>query len=320
MFQPRSEEDTSVGGALGTVGMSLERRRYQEAGFSEAVVGTIQAGRRESSTKLYATYWRLFERHCVQKGINPVQADIGTGLNFLQELLDDPKIYRGYSAINTARSALSAVIIRDSGIQFGEHPDVKLFMKGVFNQRPTRPRYTEIWDSNDVLEFLKTWWPAKRMSMKRLTLKLAMLILLVTGQRGQILSGLDVENMQISDSCYKFTVDNKFWKQSRRGYKPEQIVLKKFPADKRLCVFHYLTVYLERTLDCRGTVKQLFLTLKKPYEGASRDTLARWIKEVLKLAGINVGVFGPGSTRSASTSKAQQQGASVDELLRGGVE
>ena len=46
----------------------------------------------------------------------------------------------------------------------------------------------------------------------------------------------------------------------------------------------------------------LFLITQKPYSAASKSTIATWIKLGLRLAGINLTLFTPHSTRGASTS------------------
>jgi hypothetical protein len=165
--------------------------------------------------------------------------------------------------VNTARSALSAILMFEN-MSFGEIKEVKLFMKGVYNIKPPQPRYTEIWDPEVVLVLLKKWSPAKKLSLKLLTMKLVMLILLTTGQRGQILGSLDVQNMDISSKCVTFQVKCSDLKQGRLGYKPELIKLKAYVPDKRLCVYHYAVCYLNITLDLRGSIKSFFITCTKP--------------------------------------------------------
>jgi len=67
------------------------------------------------------------------------QVTVNDGLEFLTSL------YRqglGYSAINTARSVLSAIITLGDKTTFGEHPLVTCFMKGIFELKPSLPRYT----------------------------------------------------------------------------------------------------------------------------------------------------------------------------------
>jgi len=220
--------------------------------------------------------------------------------------------------LNTARSSLSSLILLPQGGHFGSHPDVKIYMQGALNQLPPKPRYTSTWDVEVVLEFLKTWSPATKIPIDKLSMKLVMLILLVSGQRPQIIKALKVDSMQVSPSSYKFVVANKDIKQGRSGYKPGEVLLKSYPADKRLCVHNYMTVYLERTLDVRGKTQELVLTTKKPIKAASTDSVARWVKTVMHQAGIDVSVYTAGSVRSASSSKAKQGGASMEEIMRAG--
>ena len=247
-----------------------------------------------------------------------MQASVGQGLGFLQMLLSDTETHRGYSTMCTARSALSAVIIMEDGSKFGDHHLVKLFMKGIFNTDPPKPRYIDTWDPEVVLKLLMTWSPAHKLSLGKLTKKVVMLILLVTGQRGQIIKALNTNNMSITATRYKFYVDNLDIKQGRPGYKPEPVVLRKYPANKQLCVYHYMTVYLKRTLDLRGETKDVFITTVKPFKPVSRDTISNWVKDTLSKAGINITKFKPGSTRSASCSKALKQGAPIDEIIKAG--
>jgi hypothetical protein len=201
------------------------------------------------------------------------------------------------------------------GVPFGEHPRVKLFMKGVFNTKTPMPRYSEIWDTNSVLKLLKSkeWCPAGTISLMKLSQKVATLILICTGQRPQILRALRTDEMNIDGEKFVFTIKNSQVKQGRLGYNPEPLVLKSFPEDKRICVYSYLRFY-----DNRGKEKLLFLTLKKPHNAATQDTLSRWVKGVLKDAGLDISKYRAGSVRAAATSKARHCGATLDEILKGG--
>ena len=78
----------------------------------------------------------------------------------------------GYGELNTARSALSTIVVLSNNASFGTHPLVCRFMKGVFEMRPSLPRYKDIWDASTVLEYLKTLHPPEDLTLKELTLKL----------------------------------------------------------------------------------------------------------------------------------------------------
>lgn len=76
------------------------------------------------------------------------QATIYDGLEFLMSLFRQGL---GYSAINTARSALSAIITLGDKTTFQEHLLVTRFMKGIFELKPSLSWYTVIWDVGIVL-------------------------------------------------------------------------------------------------------------------------------------------------------------------------
>ena len=101
------------------------------------------------------------------------QATVNDGLEILTYF------YRqglGYSAINTARSALSAVITLGDKTTFGEHPLVTRFLKGIFEIKPSLSRYSVVWDVGTVLKYLQTLRPISDLPLKQLTTKLVMLL------------------------------------------------------------------------------------------------------------------------------------------------
>ena len=61
----------------------------------------------------------------------------------------------GYSAVATARSALSGFIKVDV-VKVGDHPWCQRFMTELCNQKPALPRYSETWDPQIVLNHLTT--------------------------------------------------------------------------------------------------------------------------------------------------------------------
>jgi len=64
---------------------------------------------------------------------------------------------------------------------------------------------------------------------------------------------------------------------------------------------------------------QLFIAIVKPHKPVAPCTIARWLKEMLKLSGINVGIFTAHSTRSASVSAAAYSGVTVNDIQTGVV-
>lgn len=256
-------------------------------------------GWRGGTRELYGVYLRKWLTFCENRGTQVFQPMIGEVLQFLHTLFLDDK---GYSVINTARSALST-FIRIDGNPVGQHPFVTRFCKSVFNQRPCLPKKGVIWDVEVVLTYLRTLSPVKWVSTKLITHKLTMLLLLLSGQRGQTIHLLDTRNMTLTKSKLKFRIGD-LVKQTAPNRHVNELAFRAYAPDRRLCIITVIEEYLRRTRPARGSCTNLLLTYGKPVKAASRDSIRRWTREVLKSAGIDTSIFSPHSVRSASTSKA----------------
>ena len=140
-----------------------------------------------------------------------------------------------------------------------------------------------------------------------------MLVVLVSGQRVQTLSQLDLSFTYSVYDCIVFIIPDMI-KTSRPGKTASQIVLSKCGQDKRLCVVSCLVACLLRTLEHRISSK-LFLGLQKPHKAVGSRTLSHWLKATLRLSGKRIDIFSGHSTRATSSSKAKLAGLSVDSIL-----
>lgn len=262
--------------------------------------------------KQYSTHIRKWFSYCSQREINCFQADLNSVLDFLSELYD-----RGcsYSAINTARSALSAIGIISEGFTIGSHPLVVRFMKGVYNLRPAKSRYVYTWDISVVLSYLRKLSPVNSLSLKVLTLKLVMLLALTLASRTQSLHLLSIEDMKKGFSSY-ILIYSGLLKQFKSGRNNPVAEIFAYPPDRRLCALFVMKEYLKRTKDLRGNNKCLFISYVKPYKRVSRDTISRWLRTVMFSAGIDCSKYKPHSIRSAATSKEKSKMVPVQSILK----
>ena len=81
------------------------------------------------------------------------------------------------------------------------------------------------------------------------------------------------------------------------------------------CIYAYLT---QRSKIITQNFTEFFITFGKPHHPASKDTLARWVKEVMGNSGIDTEIFKPHSTRVASNSAAYKLGMPLQEVLKRG--
>lgn len=218
-----------------------------------------------------------------------------------------------YSVINTHKSMLLQTL-KLLGNSWCENPHyVSRFMKGLFNRIPPVPRYNFTWDVSSVLQFLRTLFPLGDLSLKMLTLKTVALVSLAIAPRAQTLVAMNLNCMKIFDNKLTFVFSN-LLKTSKPG-KSFQVDLFHFP-EEQLCVMHTLLYYIDKTKDLRKS-RQLFVSYCT-YNAVTTSTMARWLKEVLQLSGIDVSVFKAHSYRGAAASAAFSRGCSVKEILKTG--
>ena len=275
--------------------------KYLNKGYSLNVANTMIDARAKSTYAQYQTYWDRWAVFCKDAEIDQEQPPIAPVLNFLQECRENYNL--GYSAVNTARSALS-LVADHNGVPVGQHDDMSTFLKGVRNQTPHLPRYSSIWDADILLAHLEALGEPSSLDLKTLTIKLAALILLATAHRVQTLPKLSIDHLMFTEEGAIFTVLDKLKHTKSKG---TEILLKAFPSSPALCVVQHLSLYLKCTKPVRSS-PTLLLSYQKPFNPVGTQTLGRWLRNLLQEAGINLQVFGPHSIRAASAAAAKRGG------------
>jgi len=290
-------------GPTTTTGMSSIREAMKSSGVSDQVLELIMSSWSKSTLKKYATPLNRWMAHCSENSIDPFMAAHEQGMEFLAEQFHQHNL--GYSAMNTTRSAMSAVMQTVDGISFGKHPLVSRVMKGVFKQRPSLPKYTVTYDVAILLNYMTTMPPNK----------LATLMCLLSGQRAQTLGSLRLEFMHLdTDQCIFYI--SSLMKQSRPTFHPEPLKFLSFPDNTNICVVECINDYLERTRGLREEMESggLFISYASPYKTIKSRSISRYVCKFLELAGIDTKTFTGHSTRSAATSAAAEKGLSLSEI------
>jgi len=186
------------------------------------------------------------------------------------------------------------------GQTIGNHPLINRFVKGVFRLRPPAPRYNYTWDVNLLLKLFEDWPTNNNLSILHLTVKLTALLAIITAQRVQGINSIDINNIEYDNGVMVVKID-KILKTSRPGslqpfyrFPPYQI--------EKLCIAKTIIDYLNVTYNYRQH-SQLLLSIERPFKPVSNQTVSRWLKNCLDLAGINTNIFKAHSFRGASTSK-----------------
>ena len=318
--KPRSAVTTSSNGSKTSVlGQDKTdpfqniREALQTRGLSSQTSKIITEAWRNSTKSQYKNYIQKWIQFCSERQASAVQISINLVLEFFTVLFNKGL---SYSALNSAKAAVLNYVSLISGVQL--NLDMQLitkFMKGVFSARPALPRYGVTWDVAAVLKYLKSQSPLEALTCLALSRKLAMLLLLLSGQRGQSIHLLEIKAIECQSSVLILRF-NKLLKTSRPGKHLEEIVLPAFEQDPSLCVVTTYKAYVARTKRYRKGQGKLFLSTLKPFKPITRDTFGKWIKFVLGQAGIDLAQFGVHSTRVASTSMAWSKGVPLQTIIR----
>ena len=290
----RDSESSSPTQEVNTHGLSAVPQALTGRKISEKATSIIMASWRHGTQKQYSTYIKKWVHYCSQRKIDKFQTNVNNVLEFLSELFDNNI---GYSAINTARAALSAIGIICDGFSIGSLPLVVRFMKGVYNLRPVQTRYSKTWDISCVLQYLRKLSPVSKLSLKMLTFKLIMLLALILASRCQSLHLLSIDGMKKGFSSYLLQYSG-LLKQSKSGRNNPIAEIRAYPPDRRLCAVFVMKEYLKRTETLCGNNKCLFISHMKPHGPAARDTIRRWLKSVMISAGVDISIYKRSSTES----------------------
>lgn len=290
-------------------GKHFVRTAFLQKGIpAEAIHGMISS----VSTGTFRQYETCFKRwwsFCKSKNNCPYTYSLQSILEFLNSIFKEGKTY---SLLNSHRSALSLIFQIDV-------KDMKLisrYLKGIYNQRPGRPKYDNTWDPQPVLSYLSKLFPLDDLNLKCLTFKLCTLLALVSAHRMQTLAKIKLDDINPQHDRIEIFISDRLKTSGPRSRQPV-LILPFFIENPRLCAASTLQKYIERTRDLRPEGEnRLLLTVKRPFHAASSQTISRYIKNVLTESGIDTDTFSGYSTRHASTSAAFRAGVDIEIIRR----
>ena len=235
---------------------SLIRRYISNSEFSDEVKEFIMQSWRSSTRAKYNFILSRWEVFCSKRKEDSLQPSAKSILDFLFHLYEEGYLYSGICA---ARSALSAVINLPGYTSLSAHPMITRFLKGIYNRHPSLSHYIGIWDLNRALDLYKSLPDNGHLQLKDITLKLAMLFILLGARRKQTCSIL-IENINITDIDLVL-IPNVVQKHTKPGKPLKPILHKKFSHNSELCVVQCMQIYLEiRRKVVSKDMKPLFIT------------------------------------------------------------
>jgi hypothetical protein len=259
------------------------------------------------------TAWKFWRGWCLARGADPLSATVAGILDFFMSHFEEGKAYQ---TLGGYRAALSALLPPIEGVSISQLPALIQFFKGVYNQRPPQPRYSNTWSVDTVLDFiLANWADNTQLSLKLLSCKTVALLMLAQPTRVSELSYIEVPSIIFQPDSVSYVYSRPLKNQHAGAPKRITLLYRDNPA---LCCVRTLQSYVDRVRFFRDTATQrqkLFLALKRPHSPVSPSTLSRWMQETLSAAGIDTTVFKSHSSRSAVAANARSQGHSLKQIL-----
>ena len=117
----------------------LDLKKHWLGNLNEDAQDIVMQAWSKGTTKSYNVYLKQWGLYCQEHGIDMYNATINQGIDFLTFLFKSKNLV--YSALNTARSALSLFIGKNYNIgTFGKQDIVSKLLKGMFRTQTIIPK------------------------------------------------------------------------------------------------------------------------------------------------------------------------------------
>ena len=293
--------------------VSCLRGHYQAMGIPDNVTEILLSASRPSTRKTYQSAWSGW---CFKRKLDPLSAPLTDILLFLTEYFNSGA---AYCSVNVARSAISTSHTKLNGLPVGQNPLVIQLLKGMFNNRPPKPRYSHTWEVSSMTKYLASLGSNRSLSLKQLSWKLAMLFSLTCPERVSALTKLDLRHCYILPEGVEFMLSS----PRKRGTTDQlpKAFFARFPSNSKLCPVETLRYYLKATRSFRPVIPSskpdpLFISYVKLHKPISAPSLARWLRSLLKASGVNSHIFKAHSVRGAATTAAANSNVPLSEILK----
>ncbi|KAG8548297.1 hypothetical protein GDO81_025858 [Engystomops pustulosus] len=311
------------------LGLDPERSFLRAKGLSDKVISTLQSSRKPVTSAIYLKIWKKFISFCGPAVPNQSSPNILQILEFLQAGFD---MGLKTSTLKVQIAALS--VFFDSSL--ADHRWIKRFVKATVRIRPSVKPSVAPWDLSLVLNFLTgpQFEPIESVSLRNLTLKTTFLIAITTARRIGEIQALSINEPYclISDDRIILTLDPNFVpKVCTAFHRNQEVVLPSFcqnPRAAKEISWHSLDVrrvvlrYMEVSKNWRKD-SNILLQFQGKNKGkkASKSSLSRWIKTVIKEAYEALEMAVPDtikahSTRAMATSWAERRGATIEQICK----
>lgn len=231
------------------------------------------------------------------------------------------------STIKNYRSAIAAVHRGfPDGSTVGSSSVIAQVIRGLFHREPSTRRLAPSWSINDVLGSLANppFEPLADATLDHLTSKTLFLVAVASARRRSTLHALSVAPgfLRWEPNGVRLIPHPHFLaKNQSESFTPQEIFLPSLDTvsttdeDRRWCPVRALKWYVHRTKDLR-TSDQLFILPRRPHSPASKDTISRWITELIQPHARQDESVRAHDVRAHSSSRAWFRGIPLDDIIK----
>ena len=283
--------------------LALIKQHLKTQGFSQQTANSITKRCRPTTNKLYETKWQIFTRWCHREKINPLKITKQQLANFFSYLHDD--LHKGHSAILGYKAVINSTIKLCKSRDICNNYHLESLLRSYKLEKPSTDKTIPKWNLNLVLNSLtkKPYEPMLSCSLKHLTWKTAFLVSFATAARVSELAALNRNKVSHDRSWSKVSLQthDTFVAKNQDVSKEPNARIYNIPAlydfagpdlpDRHLCPIRCLRFYLHKTDYIRSPEKKaLFISHSAKHKGdITANTIANWLKNVIKLAYENAG-------------------------------
>lgn len=263
---------------------------------------------RESTFKTYIPIWNKWSQWCLQTNIdckNPAPQSVARYLAYL-----NLKQNLAYRSILVHKSVISSIVETLTCVKISNSPIVKHMLKALSQAKPP-PNKPPIWDARIVIKYLRDSNPNID-NLYEVSQRTAALLLLISGRRVHDLTLLRCTPDRFILGTDRITMIPVFGsKTDTSSYQQSNWTLLA-ATERNIDPVFWLKQLLKVTEDIRGSVTNLFITIRNPIKPASPTIIGGWLKRLLTDSGVH---SSPGSFRSAVSSLNWIENYPINDIL-----
>ena len=303
------------------------REQLKTKGFSAEVTQALLGRWERSTVDNYSLAWRKWAVFCGDRKIDRFDPPESGPVEFLGELFTQTG---SASSVNTAISALSAVLKVSLGCTLAEWPMVSEFRAAVNKKTPPGPTYRTTWDITVLLRKVETFGENESMALELLLLKVVALLRIDCFARSSDITRIFREDVIFqNDRVVLHFLRTKEWRaasQNAWGEFSAPVSIFKLKAGVSTCCYQALAVWMKRTEAIVRSQKvhgrwrtPVVCHVQGGFMGkpVSAKYVATLSYAAMRAAGVDPSFKGR-TIRAAASSAAKDYGASEKEVVRQG--